>query len=252
MNEAGENVERPKGLLGGLLRKLSSARHPSEQSPSRKFDHDPSSINEPEDEHLKRSSSRSHHDGEIATLLDSMNRASLNELAGGRPRSTIPESVRNWPGFIVQQAGIDTLRPHEEWGAPDEEIVSTSDATAIWKGPAGGDEGVVSPGHQYMTMLDRQLSMSAGRRAHLPRRLSDVDEISETESSSSANNASSRSHQSSLLDTKLDKSNSSSSLRRGSIKAASLAWRKAVKRLESRVQETAGSPPPAAAATQLD
>ena len=245
-------MERPKGLLGGLLRKLSSARHPSEQSPSRKFDHDPSSINEPEDEHLKRSSSRSHHDGEIATLLDSMNRASLNELAGGRPRSTIPESVRNWPGFIVQQAGIDTLRPHEEWGAPDEEIVSTSDATAIWKGPAGGDEGVASPGHQYMTMLDRQLSMSAGRRAHLPRRLSDVDEISETESSSSANNASSRSHQSSLLDTKLDKSNSSSSLRRGSIKAASLAWRKAVKRLESRVQETAGSPPPAAAATQLD
>ena len=245
-------MERPKGLLGGLLRKLSSVRHPSEQSPSRKFDHDPSSINETEDEYLKRSSSRSHHEGDIATLLDSMNRASLNELAGGRQRSTIPESVRNWPGFIVQQAGIDTLRPQEEWGAPDEEIVSASDATEIWKGTTGGgDEGVGgSPGHHYMTMLDRQLSMSAARRAHLPRRLSDVDEISETESSSSANNASSRSHQSSQLDTKLDKSNSSSSLRRGSIKAASLAWRKAVKRLESRVQENAGSPPPAA--TQLD
>ena len=246
-------MERPKGLLGGLLRKLSNVRHPSEQSPSRKFDHDSSSINEPEDEHLKRSSSRSHHDGEIATLLDSMNRSSLSELAGGgRQRSTIPESVRNWPGFIVQQAGIDTLRPQEEWGAADEEIVPASDATAIWKGTGGRDEGVGSPGHHYMTMLDRQLSMSAGRRAHLPRRLSDVDEISETESSSSANNASSRSHQSSLVDTKLEKSNSSSSLRRGSIKAASLAWRKAVKRLESRVQETAGSPPPAAAATQLD
>ena len=246
-------MERPKGLLGGLLRKLSNVRHPSEQSPSRKFDHDSSSINEPEDEHLKRSSSRSHHDGEIATLLDSMNRSSLSELAGGgRQRSTIPESVRNWPGFIVQQAGIDTLRPQEEWGAADEEIVPASDATAIWKGTGGRDEGVGSPGHHYMTMLDRQLSMSAGRRPHLPRRLSDVDEISETESSSSANNASSRSHQSSLVDTKLEKSNSSSSLRRGSIKAASLAWRKAVKRLESRVQETAGSPPPAAAATQLD
>lgn len=226
-------MERPKGLLGGLLRKLSSVRHPSEQSPSRKFDRNPSPINETEADHLKRSSSRSRHDGEIAALVNSMNEASLDELAA---RSSIPESVKNWPGFIVQQAGISALRPQEEW---DEEIASTSDATAAWKATAGG---VGSPsGHAYMAMLDRQLSMSAARRAHPPRRLSDVDEISETLSCSSANNASSRSQQSSQQDCKLEKSTSSSSLRRGSIKAAGLAWRKAVKRLESRVQETAAA-----------
>lgn len=145
----GEDAERPKGLWGALLRKL-SVKHQSEQSMA---------LFEPkEDYHMTdeaQSVARlSNHEADIANAMISLLQSSspgheltTATLAEGRTSNCTGDALSGWPGGI------------------------TSSDTGVWKTDRRVQDGVVHV--DYLHSMEKR---------YFPRPLSDVDEISETES----------------------------------------------------------------------
>lgn len=197
-------MEKPKGLWGGLLRKM-SARHQSEQSLSTKLDE------ESDTEDAGKPPQQKKHHGvnvDITHILNSMNKISLGTE---QPVGITPPEGTHQPSESDQdnsKVGPATSMRK----CSDDSVVEE-----VWKAEGRVEDGV--PGY----LLDQNFSIE---RRYFPRPLSDVDEISETESLSSNHTA----------DGFSNKDPNKMGLR-ASIKAASLVWKKAVKKLETRLQE---------------
>lgn len=212
-------MDRPKGLWGGLLRKL-SVKQQSEQSLSNKMDE------ESDEEAQKQQIST--RDADVTNVLDSMKKISIDENTHNvesknvEGKSTdgpnmIPDSVKNWPEVGIQK---EAAVVPELWHADntDVEETPTTDATNIWRAEGRVEDGVVGYG------LDQHFSIE---RRFFPRSLSDVDEITETESLNSTN----------LDFHMLESKDPYKTGLRASIKAATVVWKKAVKKLETKLQE---------------
>jgi hypothetical protein len=200
-----QNMEKPKGLWGGLLRKM-SARHQSEQSLSTKLDEE----TDTEDAERPPQQQKKHHgvNIDITDVLNSMDKISLGseqpaEIAPLEGTHQLSENSKVGPATSMRKCSDD--------------CIVEEPATAVWRAEGRVEDGV--PGY----LLDQNCSIE---RRYFPHPLSDVDEISETESLSSNHTA----------DGLSNKDPNKMGLR-ASIKAASLVWKKAVKKLETRLQE---------------
>jgi hypothetical protein len=196
-----QNMEKPKGLWGGLLRKM-SARHQSEQSLSTKLDEE----TDTEDAERPSQQQQKKHHGvniDITDVLNSMDKISLGSEGTHQLSETNQENSKVGPATSMRKCSDD--------------CIVEEPASAVWRAEGRVEDGV--PGY----LLDQNFSIE---RRYFPRPLSDVDEISETESLSSNHTA----------DGLSNKDPNKMGLR-ASIKAASLVWKKAVKKLETRLQE---------------
>lgn len=194
-------MERPKGLWGVLLRKL-SARQQSEQCLSNKLDAD--------------------SDSEVQIP------SKTQGIASQEPYTTQALDESNITSFDAQRCGdnanmaVDSMRIVSD--VTDKKQASmVSDQSAIDPAVPSAEDGLPK------SALDQHFTIE---RRHFPRALSDVDEISEADSFNSTNTCDSR---------QLENKDPNKSGLRASIKAAGQVWKKAVKKLETRLQD--GSSP---------
>ncbi|KAH9531318.1 hypothetical protein CY35_19G032400 [Sphagnum magellanicum] len=220
-----DSMEMRKGFWGGLLRKK-SVKHPSEQSP-------PNQLEGESDNVFPLPPVQRHPEEDPHTAINSLAKVTsdgfyLDELrtsskANGRlwlPGSTtsIPESVENWPdGSRLDKQGAADYCDNKSRLKLAKNFYDTTTVQL------SKEEKEIAA-----YMLDNHIYIGS-----LPRSLSNVDEVTETESLSSNNPDFQM----------LEEKDLSKSGLRASIKAATLVWRKAVKKLESKLQDELAGPP---------
>jgi hypothetical protein len=219
-----DSLEMRKGFWGGLLRKK-SVKHPSEQSL-------PNQLEGESDNVFPLPPVQRHPEEDPHTAINSLAKVTsdgfyLDELrtsskANGRlwlPGSTtsIPESVENWPdGNRLDKQGAADYCDNKSRLKLAKNFYDTTTVQL------SKEEKEIAA-----YMLDNHIYIGS-----LPRSLSNVDEVTETESLSSNNPDFQM----------LEEKDLSKSGLRASIKAATLVWRKAVKKLESKLQDELAGP----------
>lgn len=226
LDRDGEDAERPKGLWGALLRKL-TVKHQSEQQ---------SMLFEPkEDYHITNEAQNlpklANHDADITNAMISLlksspshqptekinnNRATLAEgrhCGGEAPCTSLP----GWPGGIQLGGMASNYWPKDNTTTvePNSQI---NDAATIWKTERRVEDGV---------QVDYPHSME---KRYFPKPLSDVDEISETESVDSPTQ--------STTFPLLERKELHRHKKRVSIKVAGfVGWKKSSKKGDSKLQD---------------
>ncbi|KAG0604219.1 hypothetical protein M758_10G154000 [Ceratodon purpureus] len=204
-----ESVERPKGLWGVLLRKL-SARQQSEQCLSNKLDAEADN----EAEVRSKTQGIASYDQPYTTQVLNERNITSSGIDETSNTSNLAHDAQRCSDY-GKTLRVDSTRVLSD-------ISETNQATMV------SNHSIIDPSVPYAedgvpkSALDQHFTIE---RRHYPRALSDLDEISEADSNDTSDSR------------QLENKDPNKNGLRASIKAAGLVWKKAVKKLETRLQD---------------